>query len=360
MRGRFWSSVYLVFLSYPLLAFLETGPDPAELALAGAGMAAFVALYLRVVTAALRRPRANAAPWAVAALVPVWLLLVPPLGEPWLFVSMFFVITALICALRRPVMLAAVAGTVAAVTGALFPLGGSPATHWWIPLQAALFAGALDAFVRLGEANRALRASRARAERLAVDNERLRFARDMHDILGHSLSVITLKSQLAGRLTAVDPDRARAEIREIEDLSRQALADVRATVAGYRTLSLPEEIDSARRALTAAGIEVEVSAAPVPPEAEPLIARVVREGATNVVRHSRASRCHIRYGMAAGEAYVEVIDDGAGPDTAGGGEGTGLRGLAERLQAAGGSLRGRAAEGGGFALLARLPAGGAA
>src|SRR5690606_36171092 len=118
------------------------------------------------------------------------------------------------------------------VIGALFPLGESPVTRWWIPMQAVLFAGAFDTFVRLGEANRALRESRARAERLAVDNERLRFARDMHDILGHSLSVLALKSQLAGRLVAVDPDRARAEIGEVEELARQALADVRATVAG--------------------------------------------------------------------------------------------------------------------------------
>lgn len=347
MRGRFWTSIYLVFLGWPIPAYLEEGGNPVPVLL---GVAVFAALYLRVVWTAMRRLRGNATPWSLALLIVTAALLVPPLGQLWMFVSLFFIVTALGTSLPRKWLPFAVVAVIAAV---VLSLGSDLAVFWWIPAQGLLFTGAIDAFVRAGEANIALAVERARAERLAVDNERLRFSRDMHDILGHSLSVVTLKSQLAGRLVESDPPRARAEIGEVEELSRQALAEVREAVSGYRTLSMPDELDNARRVLAAAGVGLEISAAPIPADAESLLAWVVREGTTNVVRHSRAVHCEIRLGVEDDEAYVEVADDGRGPGTQE--PGIGLLGLSERLHAMGGTLRGDRAPAGGYLLSARLP-----
>ena len=137
--------------------------------------------------------------------------------------------------------------------------------------------------------------------RLAVADERNRFARDLHDILGHSLTVITVKAELANRLLDVDPERARAELADLERLSRDALADVRRAVEGYRDLTLPGELARAREALRAAEIEADLpnSADEVPSELRELFAWTVREGVTNVIRHSGASRCTVRLAASA-------------------------------------------------------------
>ena len=136
---------------------------------------------------------------------------------------------------------------------------------------------------------------------LAVQEERNRFARDLHDILGHSLTVITVKAELAGRLIAANPERAAAEVADVESLARAALADVRAAVAGYRELSLAGELVSARAALQAAEIKADLPTTidEVPEENRELFAWVVREGVTNVVRHSGAKRCTIRLSASA-------------------------------------------------------------
>ena len=131
---------------------------------------------------------------------------------------------------------------------------------------------------------------------LAVENERTRFARDLHDILGHSLTVITVKAELAQKLMDVDTDRARAELADLERLSRDALADVRRAVEGYRELSLPGELARARTALAAAQIEAVLpnSTDDVPSERRELFAWTIREGVTNVIRHSGARHCSVR------------------------------------------------------------------
>ena len=138
-----------------------------------------------------------------------------------------------------------------------------------------------------------MRAHEKNAE-LAVENERTRFARDLHDILGHSLTVITVKAELANRLLDVDTERARAELTDLERLSRDALADVRRAVEGYRELTLPGELARARTALAAAEIEAELpnSTDEVPSHLRELFAWTVREGVTNVIRHSGATPLH--------------------------------------------------------------------
>jgi two-component system sensor histidine kinase DesK len=169
-------------------------------------------------------------------------------------------------------------------------------------------------------------------ERLVVEQERNRFARDLHDILGHSLTVITVKTELAQRLLDIDIERARAELADLEMLSRESLADVRRAVQGYREISLPGEIARARLALTAAGIEhmLPNSTDDVPHEHRELFAWTIREGVTNVIRHSGAETCTV--GLSGDR--VSVVDDGRGPNGSSP-RGNGLSGLHERAAAVG-------------------------
>jgi two-component system sensor histidine kinase DesK len=194
---------------------------------------------------------------------------------------------------------------------------------------------------------------------LAVQNERTRFARDLHDILGHSLTVLTVKAELAGRLVALDPPRAEREIAEVEQLARQAMADVRAAVSGYREVSLPGELASARAALDAAGIAADLpsylagAADDLPPERRDVLAWAIREGVTNAVRHSAARHVWVRLNADG----VEIVDDGRGPaesDDAAGVQiqlrGNGLAGLSERAAATGAAVSVSRRDGGGFVL----------
>ena len=160
--------------------------------------------------------------------------------------------------------------------------------------------------------NTQLVAAEKENQRLAVSEERNRFARDLHDILGHSLTVITVKAELANKLMDVDPDRARAELADLERLSRDALADVRRAVEGYRELTLPGELARARMALEAAEIEADLpnSTDEVPSDKRELFAWTIREGVTNVIRHSNATRCTV----VLHPDRVEIRDNGAGPE----------------------------------------------
>ena len=150
--------------------------------------------------------------------------------------------------------------------------------------------------------------------------ERERFARDLHDLLGHSLSVITLKAELAGRMLNDRPYDAAREISELEQVARTALGEVRDAVSGYRQPTLDRELAGARMALSAAGIEADVHEAHVPldPPVEAVLAWAVREGATNVIRHSRARHCTLQVTASLSDAGVEVIDDGVGTGAGGG------------------------------------------
>jgi len=206
----------------------------------------------------------------------------------------------------------------------------------------------------LVEANQQLSQAREQIARLAVGEERVRFARDLHDLLGHSLSVIALKSELAGRLLKSSPGLAAHEVEDIEKVARDALREVREAVAGYRQPTLAAELAGAHEALTAAGIDdhVEQDHAPLPPAVEAVLAWTVREGVTNVMRHSQARRCAIRITNQDGRATVEVVDDGRGgiPEA-----GSGIRGLRERVLERGGTLTAGPLPHEGFRLRVTLP-----
>lgn len=198
----------------------------------------------------------------------------------------------------------------------------------------AIVSLAMFSFFGVIRANEALEEARAEVARLAAEGERTRIARDLHDVLGHSLTTITVKADLAKRLADRDPDRAKIEIAEVEQLARQTLTDVRAAVSGYREVTLANELAAAREVLRAAGITAVIPGAIDSVEApnRELFAWVVREGVTNVVRHSRAQRCEIRLQPGS----IEIIDNGIG--CTGAGPGNGLTGLTERVSEAGGTL----------------------
>jgi len=181
--------------------------------------------------------------------------------------------------------------------------------------------------------NQALAAARAEVARLAAENERMRIARDLHDLLGHSLTTITVKAGLARRLGAADPARAVEQIAEVEELSRQTLSEVRAAVSSYRDVTLVGELARGRELLRASGIAADLPTATdvVDPARSELLGWAVREGLTNVVRHAHATTCAVRLSPDG----VEITDNGIGSPAP---AGNGLRGLRERVMAAGGCV----------------------
>lgn len=203
-------------------------------------------------------------------------------------------------------------------------------------------------------------ASRDELARMAVGQERLRFARDLHDLLGYSLSAITLKSELIHRLIAGRPERAREEIASVLGVSRQALADVRLVASGYRDMSLADEADSAAKILAAADVEAEVSIScgRLHPVVETVLATALREGMTNVLRHSKVETCTIS-AVAEGEnVRLTLLNDGVSgigrhpsPDS-----GSGLGNLHSRLSAIGGRVEAGVLDDGRFRLVAEAPA----
>ena len=226
-----------------------------------------------------------------------------------------------------------------------------------------------------------LKETRAELARAAVAEERLRISRDLHDLLGHSLSLITLKAELAGRVIGTDPDRAAREIAELETVARRSLTEVRQAVTSYRQPSLAAELVSSRRMLASAGIDCRVrvpGAYSLPQSVDALLAWTVREGATNIVRHAAAKHATIVIEVTDTEASARLSDDGIGPSANGavpgvaGGEtavgpeaaraqvvapaaGSGLTGLAERAARLGGTLSAGAGQDGGFWLRVSVP-----
>ena len=197
------------------------------------------------------------------------------------------------------------------------------------------------------------RALRLDAE-LAAVRERERIARDLHDVLGHTLTTIAVKSDLAGRLMETDPDAARREVAEIRDASRATLRDVRAAVAGMNATTLQAEINRARSALDSAGVTLAVTG-PAPdlePRADTALGLALREGVTNIIRHSSARTARLTLDSGRGAARLALEDDGGGAEPV---EGEGLTGMRRRLEALGGRLetgRGDA----GVRLVAEAPA----
>ena len=215
-------------------------------------------------------------------------------------------------------------------------IGLSPELWWWAAFFTVVI-GAVNAhFAQVGRADRRLRMAQDEIEHLAKVAERERIARDLHDVLGHTLSLIILKSELASKLADRDPERARNEIRDVERISREALSEVRQAVRGYRA-GLQQELDGAAEMLRAASIELTTQCKPVPlaPAQEAILALALREAVTNVVRHAEATRCTIEIGRVDGAIRLVVTDDGRGGEQD---DGAGISGMRERIAALGGRV----------------------
>src|SRR5262249_17806677 len=284
----------------------------------------------------------------------IFLCLLLPEGGMWWLSQHVVIATGLVFSPRLAAAL--ILGLVAAAVGTGGLVSGRVDPMMLIELA---FGASAIALRQLTFTLEELRHAREQLAHLAVAEERLRFSRDLHDLLGHSLSVMAIKSELAGKLLATRPDEARRQIEDVQHSAREALREVRATVAGYRQPTLQSELEGARELLEAAGItpELEVDSDPLPLAVDNLLALAVREGVTNVIRHSRARRCRISIKTGPTLASVRVVDDGqAGEPSREGG--TGLLGLSERARALHGEVHaGRIPDG--FELAVEVPQPGA-
>jgi two-component system sensor histidine kinase DesK len=334
----------LFFTISPLVSLLAHPPAPPAFVLLLAGWALFALVLLDL----LRRSpfsRRGGGPWlaAAAAAMTVIASVVQIAFGTTEGAALYFY--AGVTAARLLPENRALTGIGLITLAAIVSMGyaaGDPAGGLGIGVTVAMISLTLFAMSALGRANRELIAARRELADLAVAEERNRIARDLHDTLGHSLSVVTLKSELARRLLPDDPARAAIEITDVEHVARDALASVRETVAGYRQPSLARELAGARAALAAAGIEATVEPAPdgLPRDVDALLGWAVREGVTNVLRHSEASSARIAVLVEGMSGAVEVVDDGRGAEATadGRGSGSGLAGLRERTQRVGGAV----------------------
>ncbi len=356
-RGRRWSMVfgagYMVFLIQPVAEELTSSRPRAQVVPVVLAVLLFIALnlwfWLRL---------SYCGTWRAPAVVVALCVIAVPVTvheSSWAGLFIYCAITAAASSTdaRRAVAMVVAIGLL--TTAVAVVVHGVFTWYPYILLVMALGSLGVIGAARLIESNRQLRQAREEVARLAVAEERLRFARDLHDLLGHSLSVIVLKSELAGRLAAAAPERAAAEVGDIERVARDALREVRDAVAGYRLPGLGHELESAAPTLAAAGVaaRVESLAGTLPAPVDGTLAWAVREGVTNIVRHSRARSASIRVVREDDEVELELLDDGVGCD--GCADGNGLRGLRERAVARGGSIEHGARADGGFRLAVRLP-----
>ncbi|MFR0358054.1 sensor histidine kinase [Streptomyces sediminimaris] len=359
MRKLVWILPWLIFLGAPVRD-LTSGGHPAAVTAAGwLALVTFTGVYLALVFRNMGRPFSGR---SVAVLVvflgTLAVVLSLTLGYAWIGL---FVYVSVTCGATLPIRAAYWA--IGLNSLAMVSVGLSESKFdWSLVLVVVLLGFAMTGVKQLVRTTIELRKARATVAQLAANEERLRLARDLHDLLGHSLSLITLKSELAGRMLPGRPDKAAQQVADIEQVSRQALVDVREAVTGYRRPRLSAELAGAQVALTAAGIAADVPDEPdlagVPEESESALAWALREAVTNVVRHSGAGRCTVevlqRQTLDGHMLELAVEDNGSGGT--GKGPGNGLTGLTERLEKAGGTLEaGRTRSG--FRLVARVPAG---
>ncbi|WP_425442604.1 sensor histidine kinase [Streptomyces colonosanans] len=358
LRKLVWILPWLIFLSSPVHDLVSGPHNTAATVAGGAGLMAFTGIYLTLVFRNMGRPFSRpVVGWLVAVLGILAVALCLTLGVPWIGL---FVYVSVACGATFPLKTAYWTIPLTAVAMLLVAEHDGADGMWVLLLLVLLIGFAMTGVRQLVRTTIELRQARATVAQLAANEERLRLARDLHDLLGHSLSLITLKSELAGRMLPDHPDKAAQQVADIEQVSRQALVDVREAVTGYRRPRLSAELAGARVALTAAGVSVELPDDPdlagVPEESESTLAWALREAVTNVVRHSGATRCTVdlfrRQTLDGAFLELSVEDNGSGGP--GKGPGNGLTGLTERLAKAGGMLEAGRAERG-FRLVARVP-----
>jgi two-component system sensor histidine kinase DesK len=376
-RARIWrglfSGIWLLYLIQPASALFDR---PHGWGYATGGMvllAAFCVVYVLVISFWERDPAQTRAGFAALFALAAAITWAFHGNGAWIFVSAAAGLT-----IRAPRIAVRVIGAALAAYAVTALASGDGIADFGLTLLTTALVGlAMIGFRRQIELTRDLTLARETVARLAASEERLRLARDMHDLTGQSLSMITLKSDLAARLLgrlpeSPDRDRARDEIQQVADVSRQTLHDIRDAISGYRRPTLAVEVITAREALDAAGITVHDDVAltllsgTFDLDAEAALAWCLREAVTNVIRHSRAQDCWLRLTRRSDELSLEVRDNGRGAAASAGADatladvapagGAGLRGMSERLCTVGGTLEIRPGPGG-FRLVATVPAG---
>jgi two-component system, NarL family, sensor histidine kinase DesK len=344
--------VWLISLAFPIITLVQLRPDAAHLVLAVAGLASFVAFYTWFMRHHPLESPAEASTHQSFTRAAILLVTLLSLSLSFMFGPAFlwlFVGASMVAGRTLPLHSAhLVATALPLLTVAMGPVlsGSVDQTDWLhiVPLALLIRAMGLNMlglslqFKVISD----LRTAQEELARRAAIEERLRLARDLHDLLGHTLSLIVLKSELVRRLIEKEPTSAAKEIYELEAVARQALREVRQAVAEYRQLTLSGELDGARQMLDAAGItfSVQNTLQSVPPAIESVLAWVVREGITNVIRHSRAHQCTLQLACNERLTWAEVNNDGY-VQLANGSlkSGTGLSGLTERVTAQDGTLQ---------------------
>jgi two-component system, NarL family, sensor histidine kinase DesK len=366
-----FSSVWLVYLIQPIAALFSPphGHHHSVLYVVGGLLitAAFCAIYAPIVTDVEKYPRLSL--YGLAAIMVLSGLACTVYGQDWLPLWIYVsAATGLVIGAgpwHKKMTLLAVVGVCVLYT--IF----AAVTHFgWGNYLALLLPVSLIGLVMMGfqlqvELMHQLTKARDTVAKLAASEERLRLARDMHDLTGQSLSMITLKSDLAAKRLSRTPesperDAIARELRDIGQVSRQTLHDIREAVSGYRRPTLAIETITARTALEAAGIALDddpdliTRSGTFPPDAEAALAWCLQEAVTNVIRHSHARTCRIQLTERDGECVLDITDDGRGYDPGAAVAGSGLRNMSERLSAVGGRLTLSRAQG--FRLSAAVPA----
>jgi two-component system sensor histidine kinase DesK len=329
--GRRWSIVFLSYLPFYFISWFFRKPSQLEVIVSLAAMVAFLGLFWWI-----WRQRGRPQGWQVVAIFGLGIAL-SQFNTGW----SVYTIYAMSFASRMPSRKAAIRTMVALelVLLAMFPF--IVKYNWPVWGSGVLF-GALTGFAGLMQAdverkNTELAIAHEEVRALATTAERERISRDLHDLLGHTLTLVAVKAELAARLVSRDAEAAEREMQAVATAAREALSEVRIAVVGMKGASLAFELDKAKQALAAANVKAEVSALTTDghPGQEAVLAMALREGVTNVIRHSGAKHCAIRLAPSASELVLCIADDGQGGRLV---EGSGLKGMRARLAAIGGAL----------------------
>jgi two-component system, NarL family, sensor histidine kinase DesK len=349
---RLYQHAWLVCLFFPLVSLVQEPVSTFHFALGLFALSFFAASYTWLMwphpaskgIRARNRPRLALTLLVVLSLEVTAFSVVYGLSFLWLFIGVSAIAGRLLP--MRAAFAVVVLFTILPLLITVGISGGVAGVDWWwlIALMLLVRGLGLDmiGISRMGSAIRELHAARKELARLAVIEERERLSRDLHDLLGQTLSMITLKSELARQLVTEDPDRCAQEISEIERVARNSLREVREAVAGYRQPTLASELEGARQLLVAAGISYQIDPIQevLSPDVDAALAWTVREGVTNVIRHSRARQCRIQLNRKNGTVGAEVLSDGGRREQTGKATrpGLGLAGLRERVCTLGGDL----------------------
>lgn len=352
---RLYQHAWLACLFFPLVSLVREPDEPGHLVLGLVALVFFAASYTWLMWphpvhwAAKARTRSWRAKLLWVALVVLALVFSLVYGSAWLWL---FIGVAAIAGVLLPMRTAFAAVAILMffpvfiIVGTTGGVGGISAVDWRWPIALLLLVRGLGldmiGMAAMGSAIQELHTTRRELARLQVQEERLRLSRDLHDLLGQTLSMITLKSELAKHLIAESPERCAQELSDIERVARQTLREVREAVAGYRQPRLIGELEAARQLLSAAGISYQIDPIKetLPAALDAMLAWTVREGVTNVIRHSRARQCRIHLTRRDGTVEADVINDGGAraPLESTVRRGLGLAGLSERVSALGGHM----------------------